>query len=413
MEGYKPGYCGSFIGKGRFMENEEVAECLSRVVSCSSVFGNEGNCGRLLKIIARENGLKVETVSVPNAEDRFNVMITEGADSYLEKPLGLLLHGHYDTVPVLDMQNPFDTTVKDNVMCGRGIVDQKSGLVAALCAAIAIKRAGIRLKKPLCVAAVVDEESEHRGSYTLAQSGLKAEYAITTEPTDTYTCQFGCKGTTPIRIRVKGKTAHAGTPWVGVNAIEKSMPILDGLMKMKFPETDLGELGIKQGTLCVSVMNAGTAYNNVPGMAEIWIDRRTVPGENTELALSQVHEVIENAKKQDSGLEAEADIARPDWHWDTIRKHGLNPTLVPTDCKLYDYLNSAAQKAGLGTLKKGFFNGYNDMDFLVNDLGIPTLVFGPGDGTLCHTAHERVNLDQVCQVTETMCHLIQALCAEE
>lgn len=412
MEGYNPEYCGSFIGKNKFMRNEELADYLSQVVGCSSVFGSEGNCGRLLAKIARENGLNVEIVPVPDAEDRFNVMITEGAEGYLEKTLGLMLHGHYDTVPVLDMENPFETTVKDNKMRGRGIVDQKGGLVAALCAAIAVSRSGMKLKKPMCVAAVVDEESEHRGSYTLSKSGVKAQYALTTEPTNTVTCQFGCKGTTPIRIKVKGKTAHAGNPWAGVNAIEKSMPILDGLLKMQFPDTDLGEFGIVRGTLCVSMMNAGTAYNNVPGMAEIWMDRRTVPGENTELAFSQVCEIIDAAKKQDPELEAEAEIARPDWHWAPIRSHGLNPTIVSESCELYDYLNSAAQKAGLAPLKKSFFNGYNDMDFLVNDLGIPTLVYGPGDGTLCHTPFEEVNIDQVCQVSETMCNLIKALCAE-
>lgn len=408
MGAYEPKFCGEHIGTGKLMDNQELCGILSDVVKCESVFGNEGNCGRLLAKIARDNGLNVE-ITPTTAEDRFNVMITLGADGFMDKTNGLLLHGHYDTVPVLDMPDPYNTEVVNNIMCGRGIVDQKSGLVAALCAAIAVKRSGKTLKKPLCVACVVDEESEHRGSYALAQTGMKADWAIATEPTKGH-CEFGCKGTTPIRITVKGLTAHASNPWIGVNAIEKSMPILEGLFAMKFPEVDLGEFGKYRGTICVSKLDAGTAYNNVPGEAVIWMDRRTVPGENSQLALQQVRDVIEEAKKKVPDLQATAEIARPDWHWPPIRERGLNPTCTATDCELYKILNAAAAKAGLPTVEKKFCNGYNDMDFLVNNLGIPTLVYGSGDGSMAHTAHEEVDVDTVCSVAEVFCNMIEEIC---
>jgi len=409
MEEYQAKFCGEHIGRGKYLDNQELCNILSQVVSCSSVFGNEGDCGRLLEKIASENGLKTEIVKT-SADDRFNVMITLGAESFLEKKNGFLIHGHYDTVPVLDMPDPFNTAIVDHTrMCGRGIVDQKSGLVAALCAAIAMKRSGKVLKKPLCIACVIDEESEHRGSYALAQTGVKAEWGMVTEPTNGH-CEFGCKGTTPIMITVKGRTAHASNPWVGVNAIEKSLPILEGLFGMKFAEVDLKELGVYRGTLCVSEMNAGTAYNNVPGEAVIWMDRRTVPGENSKLALQQVNDVIEAAKKKVPDLQASAKIARPDWHWPAIMERGLNPTCMSADCELYNILNRAVMKMGDPAVEKRYCNGYNDMDFLVNDLGIPTLVYGSGDGSMSHTAHEEVEIDKVCKVAEAFCNMTEEIC---
>lgn len=406
--GYEPKFSGEYIGKDKLMDNHELCQILSDVIKCPSVFGSEEECGHLLEKIAKDNGLKVEIM--PTSQDhRFNVMISLGADSYKDSEYGIMFHGHYDTVPVLDYEEPYNTEVKDNIMCGRGIVDQKSGLVAALCAAIAVKRSGKQLKKPLCVACVVDEESEHRGSYALAESGVKADYAIVTEPTNG-NCEFGCKGTTPIRIHVKGLTAHASNPWVGVNAIEKAMPILKGLFKMEFPEVDMGEFGIYRGTICVSKMDAGTAYNNVPGEAVIWMDRRTVPGENSQLALQQVRDVIAEAKKEVPDLEATAEIARPDWHWDKIRERGLNPTFTDINCELYNVLNRAAAKTGLPKVEKRFCNGYNDMDFLVNNLGIPTLVYGSGDGAMAHTAHEEVDVDVVCRTAEVFCNMVEELC---
>lgn len=407
MGEYEPKFSGTYVGPGKAVSNEELCRILADVVKVDSTFGREGDCGRLLEKIAKENGLAVEIMPVDG--DRFNVMVTVGADSYKGQKLGLVLHGHYDTVPMLDMPDPLNPKITENRMWGRGIVDQKSGLVAALCAAIAVKRSGKPLKKPFCVIAVVDEESEHRGSYALAQSNLQSEYAIVTEPTNTVTCEFGCRGTAPIRIRVEGVTAHASNPWVGVNAIQKSLPILESLFGMAFPEVDLGALGKLRGTLCVSVMNAGTAYNNVPGEAVIWMDRRTVPGENMALALSQVMAVIGEAKAKDPQLKATAEVARPDWHWDLIRQRGLNPTLMPLDTELFQILDRAAQKTGL-VLERKVSLGYNDMDFLVNDLGIPTLVYGPGDGKMAHTAWEEVDIDQVCQVAEVYCNTIAEIC---
>ena len=179
---------------------------------------------------------------------------------------------------------------------------------------------------------------------------------------------------------------------------------------MQFPEVDLGEFGTYRGTICVSKMDAGTAYNNVPGEAVIWMDRRTVPGENTPLALQQVRDVLAEAKKQVPDLQATAEVARPDWHWPEIRERGLNPTCTPSDCELYSVLNRAAAKAGLPPVVKKFCNGYNDMDFLVNDLGIPTLVYGSGDGRMAHTAHEEVDVDVVCRTAEVFCNMIEELC---
>ncbi len=408
MGAYLPKFTGEYVGEGKWISGQEVCELLAAAVQVDSTFGREGDCGRLLEKLAKKHGLNVEIMPVEG--DRFNVLITLGAESYKSGKLGLMFHGHYDTVPMLDMENPLDTKITDNKMWGRGIVDQKAGLIAALCAAIAIKRSGKTLKKPFCVAAVVDEESEHRGSYALAQSKLQCEYAITTEPTNTRTVEFGCRGTCPIRITVEGRTCHASNPWMGVNAIEKSLPILEGLFAMKFPEVEVGG-GIPnvKGTLCVSIMNAGTAYNNVPGEAEVWMDRRTVPGEDAPLALAQVNAVIEAVKQKDPALVAKAEIARPDWHWQPIKERGLNPTLMKLDCALYGHLEKAAQKAGL-KLEKAYSLGYNDMDFLINDLGIETLVYGPGDGKMAHSPIEEVDLDEVCQVAEVYCGLVEEIC---
>ena len=93
MAAYEPKFCGEHIGTGKLMDNQELCKILSDVVKCPSVFGSEGDCGRLLEKIAKDNGLLVEIMPT-SGEGRFNVMITLGADRYLEKKHGLIIHGH-------------------------------------------------------------------------------------------------------------------------------------------------------------------------------------------------------------------------------------------------------------------------------------------------------------------------------
>lgn len=390
------------------MSSLEVMDLLYRIVSSKSVFGEEYECGMLLAEIARSEGLVVEVQ--PVADRRDNILITLGADSYRSSRHGLLFHGHYDTVPALDMPDAFDVGIRDGFLRGRGAVDQKGGLAAALAALIAMKRSGRKLERSLCLAAVVDEESEHRGSYTLAREGIRADCAIVTEPTNLSKVEFGCRGSAPLQIMVEGRTAHAGSAAEGINAIEKALPVLERLFDLEFLPLDLGELGEVRGSLCVSIIEAGTGYNNVPHEAVIWMDRRTMPGEDTAFALAEVQSVLDQVKKEDPGFSARVRVARPDWSWPPIIERGLNPTLTPADTELFSILEKAAAKSGIGKLTKAFANCYYDMDFLVNDLGIPTLVYGPGDGRLNHSAREAVAVDDVCRAAEIFCHVSGALC---
>lgn len=405
---YQATFEGDYIGPGKLMTCQEVFALLEDLVACPSVFGEEYALGRLLARIGADQGLKVEVQ--PVADRRDNILMTLGAPSYLSGRHGLLLHGHYDTVPALDMEDAFDVRLDGGRLRARGVVDQKGGLTAALAALIAMKRLGKPFSRSLCLAAVVDEESEHRGSCQLASSGIRADYAIVTEPTHLHKVEFGCRGSIPLRIRVEGKTAHAGNLEEGINAIEKALPVLEGLFALDFQALDLGELGTVSGSLCVSIMEAGTGYNNVPHEAVIWMDRRIVPGEDKEFVMDEIQAVLDRIRQQDPSFKAVLEVARPDWSWAPIIERGLKPALTPPDSPLFSILQRAAYKSGVGQLDKAFASCYYDMDFLVNDLGIPSLVWGPGDGRLNHTAEEAILVDEVCQAADLFCHVIQEIC---
>jgi acetylornithine deacetylase/succinyl-diaminopimelate desuccinylase-like protein len=203
------------------------------------------------------------------------------------------------------------------------------------------------------------------------------------------------KGTAPIRIQFTGVLAHGSNPWVGVNAIEMAARTILQLKKLEMKSVDIPGIGTMQATFNVGLIEGGTAYNNVADACSIWLDRRTVPGENQWSALEQIEETIRQMAAEDATFKARAEIARPDWKWDKIRQRGLRPALTAPESAICQAIAKAHLSITGQPVTTGFTNGYNDGDFLVNDLGIPTVNYGPGESPRSHTAQEMLRIDHL------------------
>jgi acetylornithine deacetylase/succinyl-diaminopimelate desuccinylase family protein len=382
----------------------DVVELASRLVAIPSVNGQEGALAAFLAEWLERAGLHVDLEEV--APGRPNVLAVWPAAGRMHQPWGLLFHAHTDTVPAHGMEDAFSGRVDHGYIWGRGAVDQKGGLAAAAVALATFAQSGRAASVPIGLAAVIDEESEHRGSMALAQSGLRAHRAIITEPSGLRVV-LGCKGTVPLRVRVHGRAAHGARPWLGVNAVEKAMVLAQKVLDMQTPDTELAGLGTVRGTINLGVMQGGVAYNIVPDCCELWFDRRTVPGEDQAQVLAQVQAMIRDLEAQDGELRAEVEVARPDWHWRAIAERGLKPTLVPPDSDVVDWLAGHHTRI-LGSAPQRYFtDGYNEMDFLINDMSIPTVQYGPGDSQLCHTDKERLAISDLVTCTEVYLSLIE------
>ncbi|QGP93113.1 Acetylornithine deacetylase [Neomoorella glycerini] len=402
----------TLVGRPGGISREQVVELTSKLIAIPSVNGEEGCLGEYLRELFQILGLQVVTQEV--APGRFNVLgIWPPIEEIAVATAGLLLHAHYDTAAPYDMEEPFSGAVRGGYIWGRGTVDQKGGLAAAIMAVATVKSLGFKPSKPVVVAAVVDEEAEHRGSSRLVQSGLKADMAIVTEPSSLRIVP-GCKGTVPLKIEVEGRAAHGCRPWLGINAVARALPILKRLFELTYPEVDLGpELGRIRGSLNVGLIQGGVAYNMVPASCTIWLDRRTVPGETPAGVMAEIQKVLTLAREEVPDLKADVSIARPDWNWEPIRKRGLNPALTAVDSAVVSLVRETHQQV-LGKDPVLYFtDGYNELDFLVNDLGIPSIQYGPGDSRLAHTSEERVEVEELITCTEVYARLILKACGGE
>jgi succinyl-diaminopimelate desuccinylase len=176
----------------------------------------------------------------------------------------------------------FQPRVVDGRLIGRGASDMKGGLAAMVYAAQAAAEAGGRIGLVI----VPDEETGGRlGAEQLAQLGRldrSAAGAIVAEPT-WGTVWHACRGAFTLRLTVRGKPAHVGLHYEGVNAFAAAVDIGAALRPLEqalcerrsalaFSSSD--PRASESIMLVGGVAGGGTNFNIVPSEFSFTVDRR-------------------------------------------------------------------------------------------------------------------------------------------
>ncbi|MEM7344421.1 MAG: ArgE/DapE family deacylase, partial [Chloroflexota bacterium] len=183
----------------------------------------------------------------------------------------LILNGHVDVVPAGDEVNwtypPWQGTIENRRVYGRGALDMKGGLCCALFAAKAINDAGVRLKGKLMIESVIGEEDGGVGALATVLRGYQADGAIIMEPTELAIAPAQA-GALNFRITVPGYSAHGAMREEGVSAIEKFFPLYQAIMALeaKRNETVDDPLFARYRLpypICIGTMRAGDWASSV------------------------------------------------------------------------------------------------------------------------------------------------------
>ena len=199
----------------------------------------------------------------------------------------LALVGHHDVVPPDDEQRREDgeyvVEERDGRLCGRGTADMKGAVAAAMLA--------FREADPACelvFASFVGEEVGGVGAQYAIDQGFAPDYAVVGEGstgysgegvTDVAVAHKGRRGST---ITARGEAAHASEVGQGENAIYRATDAIDVVRDLEFPSTTV--LGHEmQGSVAVTEIEGGSAWNVIPERCAVTVDERTVPGERADL----------------------------------------------------------------------------------------------------------------------------------
>jgi acetylornithine deacetylase len=340
-----------------------------------------------------ELGFATETIPLPSQPEKANLIATRGTG-----PGGLVLSGHTDTVPLdeaLWQTDPFALTEKDNRWYGLGATDMKGFFPVAL---EAIRRCIDQpFKQPLIVLATADEESSMEGARLLTRLGKpKARYAVIGEPTDLKPIRSH-KGIMMEAIHVEGRAGHSSNPALGRNALEIMNDVITSLrgfqqsLKEKY-NNPLFE--VSYPTLNLGCIHGGDNPNRICSQCEVTFDLRLLPGMNNQEVraellkltheLAQQHRVDINLRSLIEGVEPfEQDSASP---------------LIKAAEKLTGH---AAGTTAFAT--EGPF---------LQQLGMDTVILGPGSINQAHQPDEYIALDQVEPAIKIIESLIRQFCQQ-
>jgi len=362
----------------------------SRNPTLSADSPGEGDCARTLVSILDDWGFAVQLIdSVPG---RPNVVARIGPS---DAP-ALMLNGHLDVVGVEGMvHEPFSAEVRGNRVYGRGSADMKGG-VAAMCAA-AVKGASTNSRQQIVVTAVVDEEYESLGMRALLAAGIRSDAAIITEPTRLAICPAH-RGFVWIDVAFRGRAAHGSRYDIGVDSITHAGLLLAELEKLEQTrETGTRHPLLGRGSLHASKIQGGVGMSTYPETCNLSIERRTLPGESVEKALSEIRDACEAVRSRHTDFDARVTLSTAQL-----------PSDVPVDSPVVKRLRGAMERENVPVRIEGL-SAWTDAA-LLNEAGIPTICFGPGDIALAHAAEEFVPIEEIEIATRVLTRVVREWC---
>ena len=295
----------------------------------------------------------------------------------------VLLEAHLDTVHADAMTiEPFKPVIRDGRLYGRGSCDTKGSMAAFLQAAVEAVKTPKQLRHNVLLLFVSDEEYKFTGAQFAARKGIKADFGIAGEPTRLNIVRAH-KGVTRWKIATHGVAAHSAYPERGKNAIYSMSKVISRLEEYAAtlyagqPHPVLGS-----PSLSVGVIEGGQAVNVVPDRCWIEIDRRTLPDETVESVLTPVKSLL-------NGL---TDWEMKDPHLSVAGMEvAVNAPIVQSLAQsINDVCGNVAIEGAQYATDAGIYNA----------VGIPTVVFGPGDIAQAHTESEYIELQQLHQAAD-------------
>lgn len=315
----------------------------------------------------------------------------------------IVLNGHVDVVPKGDLadwdEDPFSGSIQNGRIYGRGSTDMKGGNVAMLFALQAIEALSIPLKGDVVFHSVIEEESGGAGTLAAILKGYTADAALVPEPTDMKVFPKQ-QGSMWFRLMIKGKSAHGGMSYEGVNAIVKTQSVLTILKKLETVRNArvIDPLYAKAPIplpINVGVIKGGSWPSTVPDLAKVEGRIGFSDEETVEEVQSEFQQAIDDLKNDDSWFKD---------HPVKVEWYGARwlPGSIDVDHPFMRILTDQFKQV-MGKSPQIEAAPWGTDGGLLTTVGnIPTVVFGPGVTKMAHQANEYIETNNVRQCAEVI-----------
>jgi acetylornithine deacetylase len=223
----------------------------------------------------------------------------------------LLFTGHLDTKPVCEgwQRDPFDGAIENGRLYGHGVMDMKAGLGSLVGGITTLVESGIDFKGKITFAAVADHMGQQTGSIDLFRRH-QFDHCVLAELTDMQ-IYIAHRGRYYFDISTIGRSAHTCHKYLAINAIEKMLPVIEEISKIRyFPNISqemkelVGpELFTAVGRIYGGLFPGGPSM--IPDRCTIRVDTRPQPGVPIEEVRAIIQAAVDRAKARDPEIVVE------------------------------------------------------------------------------------------------------------
>ncbi|MFC3024350.1 succinyl-diaminopimelate desuccinylase [Vibrio zhugei] len=361
-----------------------------------SVTPEDAGCQQVMIERLKALGFEIETMVF---EDTTNLWARRGHSAPL-----FVFAGHTDVVPAGNLAHwhtpPFEPTIKDGMLYGRGAADMKGSLA---CMVVAVERFIAEYPDhtgSIAFLITSDEEGPFINGTTRVVETLKArgeniDICIVGEPSSTEyvgdVVKNGRRGSLTGDLTIKGIQGHVAYPHIARNPVHQALPALAELTATQWDE---GNDYFPPTSFQTPNLHSGTgAANVIPGEFNVQFNFR-FSTESTDISLKQ--RVIDILDKHDLDYDL-------DW---TLS----GQPFLTDEGALLDAVVKGVQKVNKNAPALLTTGGTSDGRFIAA-MGAQVVELGPVNATI-HKVNECVRIEDLEKLTDMYQHILKHLFAE-
>lgn len=384
---------------------------LKELVRIPSVSGEEAEAMNYLREAFARFDVEVETVPLSDSlrqdpdysspipdiryDGRYNLRIRKAGR---EAGRALLFNAHVDVVPPSEgMENPYSGIEENGIIYGRGACDTKGSVATLYRLLELLEERDATPAGDLVFHLVVEEENGGNGTLAMVRHGDEGIGCIVLEPTEGRVLS-SIRGAVWFKIEFTGVAGHSGQAGRTRSALLMAHGAITALTEYHarllkesrgIPLFDAFEnpMPITFGRL-----TAGNWPASAPNKAILEGVLGFLPNRTKEQICSEMEEV----------LLKEAGLAPGSFRLDFTYRHdcSVTPADGPLPTALLKSAAAVGMKSGIDAMPASC-----DAWFYNNQLGIPTVVFGPGSLSVAHSREEHIEWQSVEQAAEVLFEL--------
>jgi len=378
----------------------DTLEIATNLIARKSITPEDAGCQKYIQELLQGSGFKFEEMNFADTKNLWAIQTTELGKAD-DKPV-FLFAGHTDVVPAGNTNKwktpPFEPTIIDGMLFGRGAADMKGSLAAMIAATNRFVKDYPRHKGIIAFLITSDEEGPFINGTVkvieeLQKRKQRIDYALVGEPSSTKklgdVIKIGRRGSLTGWLKIHGIQGHVAYPHLAKNAIHTAAYFMEEVIKI---EWDKGNENFPPTSLQITNIKAGEASNVIPGEIDIEFNFRF----STEFTAQELMVKM--------GDFVDKHCANSDLEWKINGEPFITKSL-----ELIDATSKAImQVCNISTSKKTS-GGTSDGRFIAKT-GAQIVELGPINKTI-HQVNESIKIEDLEKLSDIYYHVLENLLA--